>query len=129
MLYKLTHELLYILVDLFSGDAAYKIQRPENKLVLHHYIIRHYYAKMYYVNNKTYNFRDLWQFLHTIPLNIKCIQLGNIIYVVKQGYVDIPPIRNITETLLAYVHKTGSQDGDEHTIRTIINNFHTQNNL
>jgi hypothetical protein len=129
MLYKLTHELLYILVDLFSSDAAYKIQRPENKLVIHNAIIRHYYAKMYYINNKTYNFRDLWQFLHTIPLDIKCIQIGNTIYTVKQGYVDLLPIKNITDTLLTYVHKTGSQDGDEHTIHTIINNFHIQNNL
>ena len=133
MLYKLTHELLYILVDLFSIDAMYKIQGSDNRIIVGNYTIRHYYAKMYYVNNnvinKTYNFRDFWQFLQTISLNIKCITIGSNTHRIVNSYIDLPPLKNVSDTLLLYANKTGTQDNDIHTIRTIIHHFNTQNNL
>lgn len=123
MLYKFTHELLYIIIDQLRVGPLYKIQKIENQIHINNFIITHYYDKMYKVNNKNYNFRDLWHFIQQINLNIKSIKIGYHTKYINNGYIDISPLNDINKNLLLYINCTGFQKGDDDIIKSIINIF------
>jgi hypothetical protein len=96
-------------------------------IIISNITIKHYFAKMYKLNGKSINFRDLWHFIQTIPLNVRVIKVDNKILRVCNGYINIHIPQEILDILLHNVYKLGSQSGDDKIIRTIYQTFLEQN--
>lgn len=126
-MYKLTHELIYIIVDLASKGAPIKNDASLHKLTIGNVTINHYFAKMYRLNGNSINFRDLWHYIQTINLHVTFIKIDNKVYHVTNGCINIHLSGNILDTLLCNMHKMGSQEGDDKITRTIYNTFLQQN--
>lgn len=116
--YKLTHEFLYIILDLAGvGPIDNKDQLIINIAFGHHY------SKLYRVNGEILCFRDLWTISQTVNLNIDEFIYLDQIYKVINGYVDFNLPDNILPQLLYRINDTGSTLGDEEIIRNIYNQF------
>lgn len=126
-MYKLTHELIYIILDMLSMGPPIKNDAHLRTIIISNITIKHYFAKMYRLNGKSINFRDLWNFIQTIPLNVTSIKIDNKIVKVCDGYINVHLESNILDILLHNVYKLGSQSGDDKIIRTIYQNFLEQN--
>lgn len=118
----LTPELIYIILDLSGyGVGALPLNIGNNNFY-------HVYSKLYRMNDKTLNFRELWGILQTIDLNVDNITYYGVIYPVTNGCIDIPFMMSkekLLEMLLWRVGDEGSQPGDKEIIIGIFNNFIT----